>query len=231
MYHELSFNGLEKLSINQILSFSNFLIYTRPKVLKELFLDWSSLNYLMFTSQNEIEWEDIPHRNITRLPPPNKNYSANYYIYESFLSFLPWVTERLYLMKFAISSSQLKSILETGHKLKEIDLIRCEIDLNDEFTLSSSIDFNIKVLNLRWSWVKNDRFFLDETKLELFVKVISGTTLKGKFKYLNYRLYSWCDCQRARIPSKRSYCSLQKVQNGSKCLWLLILFFYVQPKR
>ena len=68
MYHELSFNSLERLKPNEIKYFSDFLTFTRPKILREFYLDCSSLNFLMLTSENEKERDELPHNSITALP-------------------------------------------------------------------------------------------------------------------------------------------------------------------
>ena len=87
---------------------------------------------------------------------PSENVNSVYFpMLEPLIRYIPCVTTRVYFSRFVFSNDIFRTILETCFRVIEIDLIKCEIHIDDSFVVNPYLNYQIQVLNLKWSVVKN----------------------------------------------------------------------------
>jgi hypothetical protein len=103
-----------------------FLNFTRPRKVNEFFFGNDKLvNIELLSSKfvNSPIREDI---NFIECP-----------LFEPLINYIKQVTIRVYLQRISMDADQLKQIFEASRNALELDIIKCEVDIDDSFYLNS----------------------------------------------------------------------------------------------
>ena len=120
------------------------------------------------------------------------------YYLNSFLKFIKYTTQEVYVRWFYLSSSDMQQIIKASYHLERLIFFRCDIRWFEALDFSSYSESNIKYLSFdSWGYGKRCSDFMSNPPcFENIVKAIANWNIKFSLEKLNI---TWCNLSIAKV--------------------------------
>lgn len=101
-------------------------------------------------------------------------------------SLLKVTTKQIFIDSFYLNELDLKVLFSNSNKVKELVLINCQIGaMKGLFELPNFLEFKMEKLDLFWTAIRMDRYYMDEKKLNVLFDEIRKSKLAQSLKYIH----------------------------------------------
>lgn len=104
-----------------------------------------------------------------------------------FLIHLLKITEKqVFIDSFQMVDDDLQALLEYSYKVKNLSIVNCELDrVGNSFSLPTEQSYNMKVLDLFWSAIRDDDHTINKSNIPKILKAIDNSKIGDNLKLVH----------------------------------------------